>query len=448
MNKKGFASLLGAFMALSTSVIHAQCMIRNAHDAPPASQPAAKTFALSKQYPATLPPTENYPWLAIDFRSDWQAYMRAVLDYAREGNETKDWYVERNTVRKWYHAPWMDRSDSGREYVHGLTRERTPAGRDLRATPALNGLQTWAVGAYNDRGGFSLGQVWEKGCDPDASKARFDEGTMSFKLLFTTATPQQLPFLANTLTWDAHIWSPSAPNPTASRHHQRSVQKVRLFQLDIAVRDDRALDTGWVFGTFVYSSDAPGSSVFDRMVPISLQWGNDPSVLNPTQLKENRINTTLQTRHFGWPQRNVLGWRGRANGPLDNKESACMSCHGTAQFPRSNAWGNLYSPARGVLTDAKRLSVYFRNIKNGELFDPDTTGAASLDYSLQLQSGMERLCASYGARNNANNPDSAGMSGLPQPQICQTHSNAIQGLSPAAKSRAMALTVKGSTSKK
>jgi hypothetical protein len=92
-------------------------------------------FELSKDYPATLP-TDPKPWKSIDFKTQPKAYIDAVLAYAREGNEAANWKVQDNTIRKWYHAPGLLRKEtggptSGREFIHGLTRERPSRALEL-----------------------------------------------------------------------------------------------------------------------------------------------------------------------------------------------------------------------------------------------------------------------------------------------------------------------------
>ena len=95
-----------------------------------------RVFKLSQDYPSTLPPMEDYPWLKIAFKDggpvDPEAYLRALLAYGLEGNVDVDFYVQDNKVRKWYGMPWMDwntevASDwpgtDGREFVHGFTHE-------------------------------------------------------------------------------------------------------------------------------------------------------------------------------------------------------------------------------------------------------------------------------------------------------------------------------------
>ena len=53
---------------------------------------------------------------------------------------------------------------------------------------------------------------------------------------------------------------------------------VRLIQVDIMVRDDRAKATGgWVFGTFIYNGALGRSEPLAQPCSLGLMWGNDPS---------------------------------------------------------------------------------------------------------------------------------------------------------------------------
>src|SRR5262245_9713911 len=105
----------------------------DSHDPVPPDWRGA-VFRLSQQFPQTDPskatPAPTYPWQQIDFRTKPAEYIKAVYDYVLEGNREVDWAVQDNAVRRWYHAPWMHYGDKGREFVRGLTRERsTPAPR-------------------------------------------------------------------------------------------------------------------------------------------------------------------------------------------------------------------------------------------------------------------------------------------------------------------------------
>jgi hypothetical protein len=194
---------------------------------PPTPGWTGPVFRLSQDYPATAPAPEIYPWSTIDLRTHPLDYARAVLRYGLEGNK----------VRKWYHAPWLHYGRNGREFIHGLTHERVSEPGELGPAQTAR-AQNWAVGFYNVPGGYVVGQVWKDPTAPNPTAARFPNGTVSLKLLFTHASVDQAPYLRNAKEWDAYIYR-DIVTPTNPRL-PRVVAKLRLLQIDIAVRDTRA----------------------------------------------------------------------------------------------------------------------------------------------------------------------------------------------------------------
>lgn len=334
-------------------------------------------FRLSQSYPQSHA-RENYPWLRIDPRIKPLEYITAALQYFYEGNvhpkDEESFDPLKNPVRRWYHAPWQSVGMNGREFVHGLTRERSSRPGELHP----NQKKIWnnyAVGFYNAPGGVTIGKVWANPANPNPSAARFPEGTVSVKLLFTTATAQDVPYLAGAPEWTAYIFAdPNAQNPTPTS--PKSLQKVRLLQIDIAIRDFRVDNTtGWVFGTFVYGGGPGGTAGigWGNIRPIGAMWGNDPGYSGTGALKETFLNPDVRMPH--------VGYKGRLNGPVDNPNSSCLSCHSTAQSPS----GVMIPPQGG------NPALWFRNIPSGQPFD---AGGISLDYSLQLSVGINNFKAS------------------------------------------------------
>ena len=145
---------------------------------------------------------------------------------------------------------------------------------------------------------------------------KFAAGSFVYKLLYSAAKPADFPtdILQNSLS--VNIIPNGSGGPVA----------VRLLQIDIAVKDDRAGTTGWYFATYAYDRSIAGSSPWLKMVPVGLMWGNDPAGPPLTESSINPAAPAYAKAH--------LGFEGRLNGPVDNPDSACMSCHATAQARR------------------------------------------------------------------------------------------------------------------
>ena len=115
--------LAAAVMAVVGSAV-LDAAFPDAHDAPPAGW-TGPIFKLSQNYPATLPalePASQRPWTQFDFTkpADAPKYLQAVLNYCLEGNTANSFAdVSANTVRKWYHAPWLHTTNSGRDSSTG-----------------------------------------------------------------------------------------------------------------------------------------------------------------------------------------------------------------------------------------------------------------------------------------------------------------------------------------
>lgn len=330
-------------------------------------------FRLAQDYPTSIP-TDQQPWLAFDPTTQPQQYLEAVLAYFYEGNIQPtvegSFNPAANKVRGWYNAPWQDYGLNGREPIHGLTRERVNLPGELAPTQT-SPWNNYAVGFYNAPGGYTIGQIWlDHGKPNPAAATSMPEGTVGAKLLFTTASVAEVPYLAGSPTWNAYVFS-DVNNPRPTPQSPRGVVQVRLLQIDIAVKDSRVKNkTGWVFGTFVYGGGPGGKpgSGWTNVAPVGVMWGNDPGYSGTGPLQETWINPAVKMPH--------LGYQGRLNGPVDNPVSSCLSCHSTAEDPS----GNNMIPPKG-----QDPSRWFQNLPSGTAFDK---GATSTDYSLQVQVGL------------------------------------------------------------
>lgn len=362
---------------------------------PPSSEYSGPLFQLSQSYPTQAPPESALPAFFKELPEnmsnnfeDWRAYMSAVKNYCLEGNTEVDWAGQNNKVRTWYHMPWQHYGPLGREGIHGLTKEAQIQKQQLAPTQTSTG-QTYAVGIYNDIGAYTIGQVWKDPQNPNpefTSKPNsFANGTVVCKALFADIELNQVPFLQNPLLWQGYITTDFTSN-------DRAVKNVALIQMDIAVRDTRIKDTGWIFGTFQYNGAITGKAGWDNLVPVGIMWGNDPeqtgndytnktpteTKINPN-LKETAINANIKEL----PPTH-LGWNGRLNGPVDNPVSSCMSCHATSEYPQL-ALMNPSFQANPPAVGSPEWMRWFQNIPAGQPFTP---GTQSTDYSLQLAGGL------------------------------------------------------------
>ncbi|HYD81355.1 MAG TPA: hypothetical protein VEC06_16230 [Paucimonas sp.] len=453
-------------------------------------------FRLSDDFPRQpVDDKANQPWRASRFDAMFdpatsqdkkaklaREYAELVFEYALAGNVNQpgrvDFDVCRNPVRPWFHMPFQTYDAlSGREFIHGLTRE-APVTFSIKSGTGTASTTMWAVAIYNATAAYTVGTVWQKDGTAKVPKANisFLEGAVIAKPLFNTATLDQLPVLANMPTWNANISDPSFCGCVSksggqctmveeSQQCPRSYAKwndVKLLQFDIAIRDSRAKETGWVYGTFVADGvrKAKVKNPWHRLSLLGLMWGNDtppPGKLAYDYPPNPRKNGFKEAVIFwdvadelnsyggtGTVQRmGHLGSNHRLNGPADNANSSCMSCHGTASVPDNNLvtppllaqfsstpmTKQSVAPIVGLLkqgldrtgTAATEIndvsfsaidSIYFANVMAGASFnttvktpsgevnvmgngvpnygDPAQTSWIALDYSLQLSISLQQ----------------------------------------------------------
>lgn len=408
-------------------------------------------FQLSRNYP-TLPPGPCRPevcrWLGrnVNFRSpspqvwqgEWAQYMNDILEYVKQGQPLMNgWNVQVGGQTRWFHVPWMAYDTvRGREFIHGTTNERTAdisdfqgqvglhfggasrrISRPLRIHDMPKGLnslhgsdstaqfETWAVGFYNPAGGYALGQMIPRDGVPRARRGAdgrwtapglpFPEGTVVAKVLFSTATPQDVPYLRGSPRWmvDRHIQV--SPDSFLNR---RRPAPVYLVQMDVAVTDRRS-PTGWVYGTFAYNGTITDPDVWKRMSPVGLQWGSDPQTWPAVDSAASRPVSESVIAPINIYQH--LGCGGRLAGPVDNRESSCISCHqgaftaapvGTVDtMPSGNNTGNI-PPIFGFngmcKVNSPANAAYFSNIRYPQDYPPFPGmhgERINLDSSLQVQ---------------------------------------------------------------
>jgi hypothetical protein len=354
-----------------------------------------RVFKLSQEYPSKIP--DKAPTVCtVDFegiKKGWKKYLTDLRAYCFEGNVLggdveDDWRVENNKINRWFHMPWQHYGPTGREGIHGLTKEAPVQVRQLDWSQTYSGGQTYAVGFYNDFGGYTIGQVWADHEHPakGLKKIEFPIGTVVCKVLFVDVPSDQVLFLNPPLEWQGFI----------TKNYQsaeRSIRKLSLIQMDVMVRHQDA-PSGWLFGTYQYNGALKEKNRWFNLVPVGLQWGNDPQVKadasNPQPVK-TIINDKLKETVINPDAKELpathLGWNGRLNGPVDNPMSSCMSCHMAAETPQRSPISPLFEkdpPPPG----SDGWMRWFQNASCGERFDEDSL---STDFSLQMALALQNF---------------------------------------------------------
>lgn len=396
---------------------------------PPPPDWKGPVFELSHDYPQAQP-TCSSPWLSRDVKFEpggtweqWAPYVQDIVDYVKEGQDPNlpDEIGWRATITtgagaqetRWFHVPWMAYDGQrGREFVHGLTNELSTArstftGRggglhELPGTPDAPTdplYETWSVGFYNPCGAWSIGQQWPASGEPATYEENgrllargmpFPDGTVVVKVLNTTASGDDVPYLKGSTNWQAH--GHVQLGPTKYETCKRAVREVHLVQIDLAVVDSRS-PTRWVYSTLVYDGTMDGATIWDRMRPLGVQWGNDPGSFPAVPQAESKpLSESIAApinihEHYGCQK--------RLAGNVDQANSSCLSCHMGAYAP---AAGTVIEQGTNVpaifafdgmcTTNNPANASYFANYAYPAPF-PGSTGAVAaampLDTSLQLQ---------------------------------------------------------------
>jgi hypothetical protein len=425
-------------------------------------------FKLSHNYPTNakaLPKPETLSFWKYDPRKQSDQYMTALRNYCYQGLAAVLADQKNSTqLAKWYNMPYLTRVPRGREFLHGLTRERD-AGKFRLSAGQKSVAQSWGTAYYNEIGGYTLGRVWADPANPALKngEAQFLPGTVVFKILFSTAKPEEVnwvkpdPGQKPPATWLANIHTNTEDRLVDGKRLAKSVQTVSFIQMDVAVKvaggdptdkDDALNKTKWIFGTFTYDktkvvdpkerlvSDPQNpdqqipltgldvleqnqtDSGFFQMVPIGLMWGN-------SKVEMSNIMTKLPfvVAARGRLEHGLLGWEGRLNGPADNDTSACMSCHQTSQFLPAKS---MVPPATDeALTNSGHTDKndWFHDLPGTVAFDnkpfdstpPSDKPGIALDYSLQQQLAMRNFCTT-----------------MPKPQACRDALAALKAAHGAA----------------
>ncbi|NBB18562.1 hypothetical protein GVN20_04260 [Runella sp. CRIBMP] len=290
-----------------------------------------KKFVLSRNYPKGIIMGEKFDW-DIEKGEFVQKPNNGILGKALAEKVLKSFLTNENIKNEfrfgeesdplWFHAPAMALDpQNGREFIHGLTRERSSEKKELHPNQKYK-VQNWAIGFYNSRGGYEIGRVWKNQNVP-LNNANFPPNTVSVKLLFTNVTTSAVPYLKNAPRWDAHI------HKSVNKYNERKKNSLRLIQVDLALKYDAK---HWLFSTFVYHDSIDAQNPWHRLICAGVATNAGFNWINPDY-------TTLFKKEFNDGKGMHLGSGGQLNGPVDNPCSSCIGCHSKAGYP--NDKGNL-----------------------------------------------------------------------------------------------------------
>lgn len=304
--------------------------------------PGLPRFQLSANYPST-PDFQTPPPPAPDMQAltsgdsaraqeaarQWltaiQAYLYEDMNDQNPADPNRNFRVgggkTQVSARRWYHMPWLHTptvdemgAGRGRDGIWGLTRELDLLG-PIKAWPVNTGTDCvgtdWGIGFFNEPGGYAIGQVFPTGDSVNMDRATFPLNTVSYKVLFTTATPDQVSAIDGAWEIDANVIPKGCP-----RNGPRQVTKVRHVQMDVMMRFGKGPDD-WIFGAFIYNKNKR-DQFWKGMEPVGVQFG--PKLAQTIRVSKEMIPNGLD---------------GRLNGPADNPMSSCLSCHSRAQWSKT-----------------------------------------------------------------------------------------------------------------
>ncbi len=363
-------------------------------------------FTLSHNYPTTPTTVVDPSWQnALNGQpiSDKNvfAYMDSLKTHVAPNvmpffTNHNDWSAAKYG---WFNEPWMG---SQREAILGsYLGNGNPANM---FTTLKEDEAGYALVFYDSTAAYTVGQIWGttgQSVNLANNATQFKEGSIVVKLAFSNINYPQWPVMEGAQTFSIYDTIATSENPATGYQ----VRKVSFFQMDVIVKDSKtAPKTGWVYSTFVYDKDAPGS-FWDKMVPLGAMWGNDPNVISPVTPPYPKLYETVVNQKAPPYSRETLGWGGRLSGPNDGAVaqqavdtstgivynnlalSSCMSCH----LPAQDAFNSFLLP--GPIPNPKDTGFYVFT-PGGEKWNlwfkdnygnvPFDSGQVAMDYDMVM----------------------------------------------------------------
>jgi hypothetical protein len=224
--------LAGALISLPAAAAAPDPYLDHNGRTPVPADYAGPLFRLSHDYPSGLP-APHMPWrTAIGnvpiTTANAAAYSQALKDTVARDMvallfDDGDWDAGR---RGWYNDPWLG---AQRAAVHGMLvgMERVDDGL-FPKSGLTKPFTTYVVTYYNRTAAQTLGAIWRDPQAPQlgAGATQYAEGSITVKLAFTTAGPQEWPAMRGALSWPMMMTA----NATTGQFDRPTLAKGYLMQ--------------------------------------------------------------------------------------------------------------------------------------------------------------------------------------------------------------------------
>ena len=386
-------------------------------------------------------------WLAVKPRgaltlANASAYLDAMKKYIAPAmkpmiEHPNEWSKHQ---QRWYSPVWTAEGspnspadpsinpESGREAILGSFTGQIIRRCTFAAYGLTTDMQNHTVIYYDPVAAMTLKRIWADPLHPNVSRtsdigsdqSMFAEGAIVVKSGGVTATPAQWPVVTGAAVWNVYrpalVGASTGPTDCDPARVPEKVTfgptpvvtPLRVLQFDMIVKDKEAAPrTGFVFIAWVYSCQdptkadcgMPGTTPWDRMVPLGITWGSDPEFANtitgrnPDPKGPPLLETWISPQAPAYAI-STLGWGGRLSGPIDVSErhgvqlarggvlakgvhvSSCIGCHISSQYPFI---ANLYpSPNITFPQDGQRFLMYEPGSREFARWFQDQKGNAAL----------------------------------------------------------------------